>query len=215
VNSLALVVIGNGRLPLLHRAVESFEDYCDADHWLMVDDSGDRAVARELFRYFPNFHIESHEANKGMASAVQAGFHLVRQTDATHIFWLEEDMVLTGEPPIEDVIRTLNGYPHLAQMLFERQPLTPQEVEAGSVHGAMEPIADMPKWVMHRHIFSLNPCIIPRHIIDTYDWPSGPIGVGNETGFTNKLLDDGYTFGCWKGQLVEHIGHERAAAWQL
>jgi hypothetical protein len=213
---LALVVIGNGRLPLLHRAVDAADEYLDPDYWLMVDDSGSEAVQEELHDIYPDFRIVGHPHNLGMAAAVQAGFHLVRrETDATHIFWLEEDMVLTGEPPIEDVIRTLNGYPHLAQMLFERQPLTPQEVEAGSVHGAMEPIADMPKWVMHRHIFSLNPCIIPRHIIDTYDWPSGPIGVGNETGFTNKLLDDGYTFGCWKGQLVEHIGHERAAAWQL
>jgi hypothetical protein len=213
--SLALVVIGNGRLPLLLQAVHAANRYIDADYYLMVDDSGDKDVHHELFHAYPEFYITSHITNRGMAAAVQSGFNLVRDTDATHIFWLEEDMVLTGPPPVEQAIIELTKYPRLSQMLFERQPLSPEEQAGGSVHSALNAFHDYGNWVMHRTIFSLNPCIIPRHIIDHYDWPSGPIGVGNETGMTRQLLADGYTFGCWKGEMVEHIGWERGAAWQL
>jgi hypothetical protein len=117
-------------------------------------------------------------------------------------------MVLQAELPIQEAIDILVTFPKVAQVLFQRQPLTPTEVEAGTVVGAMAP-TNCGTWSTQTHIFSLNPCVIPRHIVEL-GWPAG-----NEREQTDRLLADGWVFGVWHGQLVEHIGEARAAAWQL
>jgi hypothetical protein len=212
--TIALTVLGNGRLDYLHQAVDSALQHLPVmDHYLMVDDSGDPSVRDELELNYPNFRLSAHAENLGMAFSVADGFSLVGETDADYVFWLEEDMVLTGPPPINEALDILQAVPTLAQMLFERQPLTPEEHAAGSVHGAMGGTNHGP-WTEHRHLFSLNPCLIPRQVL-TYGWPAGPLGVGNETGMTHQLLHAGYTFGVWHGQHVEHIGQDRAPAWKL
>lgn len=213
--SLALLVIGNGRLDYLHDTVDAALTHLpEFDHYLMVDDSGDPAVQRELNRNYPDFRIRSHTANLGMARAVQSGFDLVLSTDAEYVFWLEEDFRILRPPPIHMAIEILTSYPQVAQMLFERQCLTPDEHATGSVHGAMNGI-DMDGWTLQRHIFSLNPCVIPRYVLEEYRWPEGPLGIGNEAGMTKQLLDDGWSFGVWHGQMVEHEGVLRAKNWKL
>ena len=209
--SIALLVIGNGRLDYLHQAVDSVLEHCPQfDHYLMVDDSGDHAVCRELDRHYPDFTIHHHDTNQGMARAVQAGFDLVLATDAEYVVWWEEDFVAEKPIPVEEAVDVLGTYGYTAQMLFQRQPLTPQEVEAGSVAGAMGGISLHHDWIIHGHIFSLNPCVIPRRILER-GWPAG-----NEREMTNRLLVDGYTFGVWAdGPLVHHIGNVRGTAWQL
>lgn len=208
--SLALCVIGNGRLGYLHQAVKAaLHNTGHIDHYLMVNDSGDEQTAYTLAGVYPQFVIRSHPENLGMARAVQAGFDLVLSTDATHVLWVEEDMVIRVPLPIQSAITELDHNPHVAQMLFQRQPLTDGEIEGGSVLAGMGYTTDHGDWSEQRHIFSLNPCIIPRVILQ-HGWPPG-----NEREMTIRLLDRGYTFGVWHGERVEHIGVERAAQWQL
>lgn len=209
--SIALLVIGNGRLNYLHEVVDTALDMLPAmDHYLMVDDSGSRDVRRELDRTYPDFTIQHHDQNLGMARAVQTGFDLVLTTDADHVFWLEEDMLLTVPPPVNEAINALCVLPQLAQVLFQRQPLTPEEHAAGTVVGAMNPtwVGGTNLWI-HQHIFSLNPCVIPRWVLELGWSPD------NESGMTRKLLDAGYWFGVWDGQYVQHVGDMRGKQWQL
>lgn len=214
--STALLVIGNGRLDYLHDTVDAAMQHLpEFDHYLMVDDSGDRVVRRELQRTYPDFTLLSHDQNEGMARAVQAGFDLVLMSEVDHVVWLEEDFRILKPLPIDGAIDALNQYPHLAQMLFQRQPLAPAEIEGGSVVSGMNATRVTDDFWVQRHIFSLNPCVIPRYVLERYRWPEGPIGVGNETGMTNQLLADGWSFGVWDGQYVEHEGVLRAKNWKL
>lgn len=208
--SLALLVIGNGRLGYLHQAVKAaLHNVPHIDHYLMVDDSGSGEIAEQLDHVYPQFTITHHRENQGMARAVQAGFDLVLATDATHVLWVEEDMVIRVPLPVQSAITELDQNPHVAQMLFQRQPLTEGEIEGGSVLAGMGYTTDRGDWSEQRHIFSLNPCLVPRSILQ-HGWPAG-----NEREMTTRLLDRGYTFGVWHGERVEHIGVERAQQWQL
>lgn len=222
---IALLVIGNGRLEMLNQAVDAALSHLPPmDHLLMVDDSGDRGVARDLARTYPDFTIESHVTNLGMARAVQAGFDLVHDTDAEFVFWLEEDMVLTAAPPVDDAIAVLETHPRVAQMYFRRGPQHPLEIECGCVLEAMCVQASESRvherWTEQTHIFAMGPCLIPRRVLEV-GWPAGPIGVGNEAGMTDRLAAKGFRFGAWgtpgDGQVWhDHIGYgARGAAWQL
>lgn len=119
-------------------------------------------------------------------------------------------MRLTGPPPVHDARNALLTLPTLAQVLFQRQPLNDIEQAAGSVVGAMDAIRmdGTPLW-LHQHIFSLNPCVIPRWVLEL-GWD-----INNEAGMTKKLLDAGYWFGVWDGQYVQHVGDRRGKSWQL
>jgi glycosyltransferase involved in cell wall biosynthesis len=207
--TICLVIIGNGRLDYLHKTVAAADQYLPpVDYRIMIDDSGDPTVAAHLNCFFPTFAHIHHPENRGMAVAVNTGFQAAFHTGADYVIWLEEDMVIQSALPIQEAIDVLVQFPKVAQILFQRQPLTPQEVEAGTVVGAMAP-TNCGYWSTQTHIFSLNPCVIPRHIVEL-GWPDG-----NEREQTDRLLADGWKFGVWHGQLVEHIGESRAAAWQL
>lgn len=205
--SLALLVVGNGRLDYLRQAIDSLD--VEADHYLMIDDSGDAQVARTLDREYPDFEIRHHINNMGMAWAVQGGWDMVLATDATHLLHWEEDFTQVGPLPVQEAINILDAQHDISQILFQRQPITPQEVEAGSVVGAMNPTY-LGTWALQRHIFSLNPCIIPRRTLEL-GWPAG-----NEAEMTRRVLDEGWSMGVWlDGPLVHHIGDHRAPNWQL
>lgn len=160
------------------------------------------------------FTICNDDTHAGMAANVQKGFDLFLKTDADYVLWVEEDFIWLRRPPLEQAVEILDSHPKIAQMLFQRQPLAPAEIAAGSVIGGMDGAVNRGDWWEQQHIFSLNPCLIPRRVVEL-GWPAGPLGVGNETGMTHKLLDAGFSFGVWDGQYVEHIGAERGPGWAL
>lgn len=205
--TLALLVVGNGRLDYLAQAIDSLD--VEADHYLMIDDSGDASVARTLDREYPDFEIVHHGWNYGMAAAVKTGWSWALDKGADHILHWEEDFTQTAPLPIHEAITILDTQHDIAQMLFQRQPLTPVEIAAGSVVGAMNP-THLETWAIQRHIFSLNPCVIPRRTLEL-GWPAG-----NEAEMTRRVLDEGWSMGVWlDGPLVHHIGEHRAPNWQL
>jgi GT2 family glycosyltransferase len=219
----ALLVIGNGRIDMLHQSVEAALTLLPPfDHLLMVDDSGDPKVRRELDRTYPDFVIQHNDTNLGMALAVQAGFDLVLSTSARHVFWLEEDMLLTQAPPVDAAVRILDANPDLAQMCFRRDPADPTEMpdQLVAICNKSPHVTTHELYTVYDFLFSMGPCVIPRRILEV-GWPSGPIGVGNEDGMTQRLLAKGYRFGSWghpgDGQSWgRHDGYaRRGAAWQL
>ena len=218
---IALVVIGNGRTDMLAQAVASAVQFLPAPAWLlMVDDSGDLGVRSHLDEMYPEFLIQHHDRNLGMAAAVQSGFDLVLSTSARFVFWLEEDMVLTAAPPVDEAVRVLDHHEWLAQMCFRREPVSVNVAEhehgdqLAAICAQARTVSGHDGWTSHDWIFSLNPCLVPRRILEK-GWDTG-----NEAGMTARLLDDGYLFGSWGGPgdgqaWARHIGDRRGAAWQL
>ena len=221
--TLALCVVGNGRLDYLHRAVVAAMNHLPIhhfDHFLMVDDSGDPNVGRELARTYPDWYLTHHGDNQGMAAAVQTGFDMCRTIDASFVFWLEEDMLLTRTPPVIEAVETLAEQPDLAQICFRREPVDVNPTEMAN-NCVLKTLCDQSTiirqhdmWTEYDGLFSLNPCVIPCDVIAA-GWDPG-----NEAGMTSKLVAQGYTFGSWghpgDGQSwVRHIGHQRGAKWQL
>jgi hypothetical protein len=207
---------------MLAETVASARKYLPAPAWLlMVDDSGDLGVRSHLDETYPEFLIQHHDRNLGMAAAVQTGFDLALATSARYVFWLEEDHQLIRDIPVEDAIRALGEDQSLAQMCFSREPCDPSEgtdqLAAVLSHASEHGVTDTHTW--HDYLFSMIPCLIPRRVLEL-GWPAGPIGVGNETGMTLRTREHGYRFGAWghvgDAPYVRHIGYaSRGAAWKL
>ena len=218
--NVALLVIGDGRADYLEATCQSIARHAGwVDHALMIDDSGDRFHELHVDCNYPDYTIR-HGGRRGMAGAVQAGFDLVLSTPATHVLWIEEDMMLTRDLPVRQATHTLDANPALAQMCFRREPWwgSPDEQREHDQLAAICSLA--PNWytkdtyTVHDYIFSLNPCVIPRRILE-HGWDSD-----NEAGMTAKLLTLGYLFGSWGTPDVhqswaQHIGDARSVGWRL
>jgi glycosyltransferase involved in cell wall biosynthesis len=220
---IALVIVGNGRLDYLTRTMAAAEQHLPpVDHRILIDDSGDPdVIARLQSDEFAGWMRVVHPTNLGMAAAVNTAAH-TSHLHIDHLVYLEDDMELISPLPIHRACEILDDDKTIAQVLFSRQPLHPLEEDGGVLGGLVKQATEWEThadYTTHDTLFSLNPCVIPRRVFGM-EWPSGPIGVGNETGMTRKLLGLGYRFAAWGTpgncpQLVHHIGELRGAAWQL
>ena len=163
--------------------------------------------------------VVNDDDHRGMAANVQAGFDAFLKTDADFCLWVEEDMVLTHRLPLGEAAFWLDAHPDVAQVCFKREPWwgNPAEQAHGcqlaaicEQAGSVEEIAGV---TVHDFLFSLNPCLIPRDIVEL-GWDPD-----NEAGQTRRLLDMGYRFGSWGNphgpDWAQHIGVERGAGWKL
>lgn len=162
--------------------------------------------------------IYDHDHTLGMAGAVQAAWSWALDWGAEYLLHVEEDFRF-HELPLDGMLAVLEANPHLAQVVLKRQPWSSEEHAAGGII-ELDPAAYTQRdgFVESRKLFSLNPSLIPRRVLEL-GWPSGPLGVGNETGFTAKCLAAGYSFGMY-GRIedpprVEHVGLMRGNGWRL
>lgn len=180
-------------------------------------------------RYVDLSLISAHEIfddryhEYGMAGNVQRGFDWAVERQADYVLWVEEDMRFERRVPLREMRDILASHPHLAQCVLKRHPWSHEEVRAG---GQMEtdPSAYTQHsdahhtWVEHQTLFSLNPCLIPCEVVEL-GWPSGQLGVGNESGMTKKCLDLGLSFAYYGARhddpYVRHVGHQRGEGWRL
>lgn len=218
---LVCVVVGDGRGEYLARTVASLNHVNHPIYArIMVNDEANPLYCASLDVEYPEWRIH-HTGRVGMAGAVQAGFSAALEYEPDYVLWLEEDMLLIDDLPVGAAAAILNSPKNerIAQMVFKRLPWwgSPDEMELGDQWQAIKRLAHFytpnAGFATHDFIFSLNPCLIPRRILEL-GWD-----VDNERGQTNKLLNLGYVFGHWGGldspALVEHIGHERSQEWSL
>lgn len=163
--------------------------------------------------------IDDSDHQLGMAGAVQAAWAWALSEDAEYLFHIEEDFRFEQPAPLKPMQKILDQNPHLAQVVLKRQPWSADEIASGGIietkPGAY---TQCENWVEHSEVFSLNPCLIPRRTLEL-GWPSGPLGVGNESGFTKKCLDVGMRFAFY-GRIedpprVRHVGHHHGDGWRL
>lgn len=218
---LVVVVIGDGRGEYLARTMSSLSHVNHPIYArIMVNDEADPMYCASLDVEYPEWEIH-HTGRVGMAGAVQAGFTAALAYEPDFVLWAEEDMTLIDDLPVGKAAAVLDRPKNdrIAQMVFKRAPWwgSPDEMELGDQWAAIKRLAHFytPQdgYSTHDFIFSLNPCLIPRRILEL-GWDSD-----NEAGMTRKLLDLGFVFGHWGGldspPLVEHIGVDRSQEWSL
>lgn len=188
---------------------------------VIVSDRGDKYLPmciEAIDKYLPGdlveIFVDDSEHRLGMAGAVRQGFHRALEAGADYAWWMEEDFLLTEPVALDRMVDILEDNPRLAQLVLKRQPWSPEEKAAGGfIERRPEKYFQREGFVEHQQIFSLNPCLIPRHILHM-GYPDG-----NEAAMTELLVGKGFTFGIY-GQLDDpprclHIGVERAAGWKL
>lgn len=218
---LVCVLIGDGRGDYLAQTAASLSHVNHPIHArIMINDEANPIYCSSLDAEYPEWDIR-HTGRLGMAGAVQAGFSAALEFDPDFVLWLEEDMVLIDDLPVGAAAAELDRPQNdrIAQMVFKRLPWwgSPDEMECGDQWQAIKRLAHFytphGPYSTHDYIFSLNPCLIPRRIVEL-GWDRD-----NEAGMTKRLLDLGYVFGHWGGldspPLVEHIGVDRSQDWQL
>ncbi len=175
-----------------------------------------------LAEHLPDLYTKGFVCNdtdqRGMAANIQTAWTRALDIPGWHYLahW-EDDMKLLRLPPLQQIVNTLYNNPQVANIILKRQPWNYIETATGCVHEAIRQSADThiqhDLWGEHDYIFSLNPCLIPRRIVER-GWPAG-----NEAEMTAKLKADGYTFGVWghphDEPWIEHIGYERGPGWRL
>ncbi len=218
---LVVVVIGNGR-DFIHPTITSLAPNVSypIQARLMIDDSPHTAWGVDLDARYPEWDIV-HTGGIGMAGAVQAGFDLALSHDPDYTLWIEDDTELLRPLPIASAIAALEANEHLAQMCFPREPADPTEYpdQLTAIVNQSQLVEEHDDYTAYDFLFSMFPNLIPRRVMEL-GWPAGPIGVGNETGMTNRCLEAGYLFAAW-GQpggpaFCRHNGYAaRGAGWQL
>lgn len=211
--SWTLVVVTDGRDDYLAQTLEAARQHLpEPTARVMVDDTGDQAHSAYLNAlYGDRFEVAGRDGRRGLAATVAYAWSLCG-TD--YIFHLEDDFLLTEPVDIDAMASVLDANPRLAQMCLLRQPWNAEEQAAGGiVEKDPGDYTDRDGWLEHSRLFSLNPCLIPNEIYAA-GWHEG-----NERGFTDMLVEEGWRFGYWgrRGDPPRclHIGVRRAAGWAL
>jgi len=209
--SVALVVVTDGRWSYLNQMFGSAGQWLTYpfSHVRVVDDSGGPGPGS----WPDGVEVVRHPLRRGLAAAVQSAWAGLPD-DVEFVFHVEEDFVFTEPVDIDGMAMVLKEHGRLAQLVLKRQPWSPEEQAAGGII-EMHPhrYRQQGGWVEHQRIFSLNPCLIPREVVDM-GWPAG-----NEAEMTTRLVAAGWSFGFW-GRRDDpprclHIGARRSAGWML
>lgn len=174
----------------------------------MISDRGERYLPRCLesldavgFPWAQQIIIEDPTHEYDQNEVVRHAWSLV--ADADFVFHLEEDFVL-HDAPVADMARILAANPDLANIILKRQPWGSVEVAAGGyIECFPEAYEVCEGFLRHRRFFSLNPCLIPKRVIDM-GW------AGSEGDMTTRCVEQGMSFAVY-GQRhdpprVTHIG---------
>lgn len=162
--------------------------------------------------------VDDCDHKMGMAGAVRCGMEMVLAAGFENALWVEEDFRFNRRPPIEKMREILDRSPQCAQVVLKRQPWSVEEEQAGGIvemnpHDYLDSPYEDIHWLVHTRIFSLNPCLIPRRILEL-GYPDS-----NEAGQTERLVARGFHFAVYGRRddppLVTHVGHERGHGWRL
>lgn len=197
---IALMVIFDGRdqyldetLASLETSLPGFKGFTDT---ILIDDS-------------------DHQL--GFAGAIQEGWRQVIQTDAEHVFHLEQDFTFTRPVLLDRMATVLDAFPYLAQLALRRQPWNDAERAAGGVIERhpdcyLEVQWDGWEWLEHREFFTTNPSLYPVELCE-FGWPDGEHSEGM-FGLRLCAHDPALRFGYWGARSdpprVTHIGDRRA-----
>lgn len=212
---IALVVITDGRGEYLERTIPSLTENlrCVFASRTIIDDAGDDEYAHWLDLSFPTFQRIHHGNRRGLAAAVQTAWKVALDSNADYLWHHEEDFTLEEPIDVLGMARTLDANPHLAQLVLKRQAWSMEEIAAGGqMEVAPTEFTDCDGFVQHKRLFSLNPSLIPRSVVEACE------GTELERGITDRCLDLGLSFAYWGKRSdpprCTHIGARRSAGYR-
>lgn len=169
----------------------------------------------------PDFTVDVGDEDHrfGLAGAVREGWGAALERGATHVFHIEEDFVFNEPIDVDGMAWILERGPY-AQVCLKRQadPRTEEAAAGGFMELNPDAYTEVRstrqlRWTEHDRLFSLNPCLIPRRVLEL-GWPDG-----NEAEFTAMCAAEGLRFAYYGGKSdpprVEHIGWQRSVGWRL
>jgi hypothetical protein len=159
------------------------------------------------------FYDLDHE--HGMAGNALRAFDWALEMDADYLLHIEEDMLFERPVPLREMRDVLYDHEHLAQVVLKRHAWSTAEMAAGGQMetnlAAFTQCSDTKhSWVEHSTLFSVNPCLIPRDVLEL-KWHGGEGGL--ERSLTDACLAEGLSF-AYYGRIddppyVRHVGHVR------
>lgn len=197
---------------------------------VVVSDRGDLYLPDTLRNLADNLHpsvpvevVDDSEPStkRGLAGSVRAAWQLALDRGWNYLLHWEEDFRAVVPVPLFDMKHALDRFPNVSQVVLKRQPWSSEERAAGGIvemHPHLYQEASVfgrsYSLTVHRRIFSLNPCLIPRRVLEL-GWPDD-----NEAGMTTRLnlLDDNlFAFYGARNDppRVEHVGAVRSVSWAL
>lgn len=196
-----LLIRGHGRWPYLHQAVQSIDAVYGWERF-------DRTVLSldggcEIPDGLPFDEIHQLPSRQGLVANLDQGWAAVCDDD--WVFDTEEDFTYT-DLPLESMAFTLAANPTVANMVLMRQPITPEEIRAGSVLGGQHlrgRYTDRGWWVEHDAGYWLNPSLVRGPLL-------AALTPDVETGLTVQCRERGLSFAYWGTPTdpprCEHIG---------
>lgn len=217
-------MVTDGRPGLLENTLRSFQERVSPRPTAVcvIDDSGDEWYRRYLEDFLPEAFPEgcyliSHPIRRGFCETVADAWELAGSPGVEWVYWLEDDFLHKRPVELRDLAYVMERQPQVAQMGLYRNPVSPEEKEAG---GYLRLHADAYErrgsgnsaWFETRRNWTTNPSLFPRAIPAAYPWPMIDHCEGL-FGFELREARPETTFGIWGvGEpWVEHVG-ERAGA---
>lgn len=107
-----------------------------------------------------------HASRQAQAHAIGSG--------QPFLFWLEDDFTFNERIDLRAMQAILGAHPELVQLVLQRQPWYPEELEVGHMltwrpEGTYKQQRD--GYVEHRAFYSTNPMMTRRSTIASYEWP--------------------------------------------
>lgn len=221
--NILLGIIDNKRPEYLDACINSLSEKIKYSFYkkIIIDDSGDINYSNRLNQLYSNdFHIISHQNNKGLSGSIRTlwDYSLINSVD--YIFHVEGDFLFNKEIDISYMVKVFDYQKNLAQISLKRQPVNIDEINHGGFM-EMNPESYEDKYIEqlnynfteHRNFFTLNPSLYPLWVVK----------LGWETGwgekefaerlFLNPEVKCGYFGKKIDEPLVHHIGHLRSDNW--
>lgn len=160
----------------------------------------------------PRHLVDDRHHRLGLAGVVQTAWTWALGTGCDYLFHIEEDFRFTNPLNLLEMAKILDAVPHLAQLVLKRQPWSDEEKRAGGqIEVAPSEFVDCDGYVEHTRLFSLNPTLIRREVLE--------LGGGLEADITQRCLDAGYSFAYFGKRddppRCEHVGQIRGSGWHL
>jgi len=187
----------------------------------IIDDSGDSKYRKWLRDTYPDYLVvEVADTPQGFEYAMNKLWDVVRSADTDFVFHLEDDFLFPDPVSLIDLVSILNENTSMSQVAFKRQPWFANEVAQGGLIQALERNQNVftdktsaagIKYTEHRVLWTANPSVFPKWLIEKYPWPleSWSESLFAKSIFRNPGITSAYYGHKYDEPACIHIGKDK------